>query len=657
MKIKKITIKNIKSFKDESVFELLPDFNILIGPNGSGKSNFMDILSVVLREYFIQIYSVQEVQYAPNRTFLTIQSAMQYTTGRSLKKYLEKYVGSESEDSEIKIEFILQQEDIDNMIKIITHIDELLEVLEERYGYNNQHWQYRDKLQLAKEWRGYMSLFIPGDIIPYRIINSELELPDQSEIKARGFLHYVNIFELVSILVRDAEDIFDLHINYMSIGPYRGIDEGNQCATLSSSNQYELISQYMRSTSKDVTNLLAVGVLFFAQKRRMYEGLEAGYISSWTEDQQVCSVSGFLEQIGYEWDMRLQDRSKNIYSIVLKEGGREIHLGQASSGERELLSFLLGIYAYRIAGGIIIVDEPELHLHPKWQRVLLRIFKELARKTNNQFVISTHAPAFVNSDSYQHIHRIYRENSCSKHIYLRIPEALDVKQIHHLINATNNEKIFFADSVVLVEGITDRLIFQKILNLVQQERNSKKIVEIVELKGKYNIECYRIFLEALKMPHFVIADNDYLREIAPESLRTLMKVNLRKIDKDVIKNEGSMDGKQLVEKLDDAIQTGNLEDLRSLWEYIKTIRMEFNQHSLSQTEKEQIEMFISAQEDENVYILKEGAIEAYLPEGFRGKHLEKILEFLNDDDYKEWINDELALELKNIVEKILHKVG
>lgn len=656
MKIKRITIKNVKSFKDESVFELLPDFNILIGPNGSGKSNFMDILSIVLREYFIQIYSVQEVQYGLNNFRRIIQSASQ-NPDQSLKKHLEKYVGNESEDSEVKIEFILQQEDIDNMRGIVQHIDRLMKALEERYGYNNQHWFCRDKLLQVKEWQGYLSHFTPGATISYRIINSELVLPDKSETIARGFLQYVNIFELASILVRDAVGIFDLHVNFMSIGPYRGIDEGNQYATLSNSQQYELISKYMRSTSKDVTNLLAVGVLFFAQKRRMYESQELGYKTRWEQDQQVCSVSEFLGQIGYEWDMKLQDKQKNTYSIVLKEGEREIHLGQASSGERELLSFLLGIYAYRIVGGIIIVDEPELHLHPKWQRIMLRIFKELAGKTNNQFIISTHAPAFINLDSYQHIHRIYKDNSCSKHVYLQLPDTLDIKQIHHLINATNNEKIFFADSVVLVEGITDRLIFQKILNRVHLERGSKSVIEIVELKGKHNIEHYTGFLNALKIPHFVIADHDYLREVAPEPLRGLMRVNLSKIEKDVIKNPGSKDGEMLVEELDRAIQTGKMDDLRSLWEHIKALRMGFKS-DLSETDQQQIGHFIESMRERNVYILKAGAIEAYLPDGFRGKYLEKVLELLNNDDlYKEWESGNLASELKEIVEKILDKVG
>lgn len=655
MKIKKISVKNVRSFKDETAFELLPDFNIFIGPNGSGKSNFLDILSVTLREYFIQIYSIQEVQYAPNQYQLTINSTIQ-NSDWSQKKYLEKYVDNESEDSEINIEFILQQEDIDNIHQIYDHRQRLLEVLDDRYNHHNTQYQYQyclSRLQWVENWGVNLPLFLLNSTISYRIVNAELQTSELDE-KARVFLEYMNIFELVSILLRD-EKIFDLNMNFMSIGPYRGIDEGNQYATLSNSNQYELISKYMRSTSKDVTNLLAVGVLFFAQKRRKCESGESGYKKLWDQDPQVKSVSEFLEQINYTWDMQLLDPSKNIYGVVLQEGGRTIQLSQASSGERELLSFLLGIYAYRIVGGILIVDEPELHLHPKWQRVLLRIFKRLADETNNQFIVSTHAPAFINDESYRHIHRIYKHDNRSQHVYLEISEDISIRQIHHLINATNNEKIFFADGVVLVEGITDRLIFQKMLSMAQQKKNSRKVIEVVELKGKYNIECYKDFLSKLNIPYFIIADKDYLREVAPETLRAMMRPDAKKIRKDVLQNKSSIDGSNLVEKLDEAIRTEKLDDLRDLWEHIKTMRMDFKP-TLTTIEEEQLNDFFAAQEKDNVHILREGAIEQYLPEQFRGKRLDKVLELLHDNaNYTSWISSKLSAELRGIVDLIISK--
>ena len=47
------------------------------------------------------------------------------------------------------------------------------------------------------------------------------------------------------------------------------------------------------------------------------------------------------------------------------------------------------------AEGIVLIDEVDLHLHPKWQQLVLadlnRIFPKL------QFVVTTHAPSVIAS--------------------------------------------------------------------------------------------------------------------------------------------------------------------------------------------------------------------------------------------------------------------
>ncbi|WP_375496279.1 AAA family ATPase [uncultured Nostoc sp.] len=58
MKVIKLEVKNVKSFKDKTSIEFNKDFNVLIGPNGGGKSNILDIINIVLRHYFLISYKV-----------------------------------------------------------------------------------------------------------------------------------------------------------------------------------------------------------------------------------------------------------------------------------------------------------------------------------------------------------------------------------------------------------------------------------------------------------------------------------------------------------------------------------------------------------------------------------------------------------------------
>ncbi|MCL1028881.1 AAA family ATPase [Serratia silvae] len=68
----------------------------------------------------------------------------------------------------------------------------------------------------------------------------------------------------------------------------------------------------------------------------------------------------------------------------------------ASSGEQCILLSLLGIATNICNRSLILIDEPEISLHPEWQEkyisLLMRIFE---RYNSCLFVIATHSPQVV----------------------------------------------------------------------------------------------------------------------------------------------------------------------------------------------------------------------------------------------------------------------
>lgn len=74
----------------------------------------------------------------------------------------------------------------------------------------------------------------------------------------------------------------------------------------------------------------------------------------------------------------------------LQKVGAELHLC-VSSGEIELLSFAGWIILNDFDGGLLVIDEPELHLHPQWQKQMLPALRELA--PNAQFIVASHSDA------------------------------------------------------------------------------------------------------------------------------------------------------------------------------------------------------------------------------------------------------------------------
>jgi predicted ATP-binding protein involved in virulence len=51
--------------------------------------------------------------------------------------------------------------------------------------------------------------------------------------------------------------------------------------------------------------------------------------------------------------------------------------------------------AARFEGGIICIDEPELHLDPQWHALILQALRKL--QPNSQFIVATHSPEVYES--------------------------------------------------------------------------------------------------------------------------------------------------------------------------------------------------------------------------------------------------------------------
>ena len=99
----------------------------------------------------------------------------------------------------------------------------------------------------------------------------------------------------------------------------------------------------------------------------------------------------------------------HMLDVITKEGEitDKMPLSYMSDGYRSVLG-LIGDIAYRMAilnpqlldnvlqtPGVVLIDEVDLHLHPKWQQRILGDLTEIF--PNVQFIVSTHAPMVINS--------------------------------------------------------------------------------------------------------------------------------------------------------------------------------------------------------------------------------------------------------------------
>jgi predicted ATPase len=104
----------------------------------------------------------------------------------------------------------------------------------------------------------------------------------------------------------------------------------------------------------------------------------------WEEFHPGANQNFTVEPVG-------DDPDEGFDVFLVSADGRRVPLDNLSSGEIELINFAGWTLVSRFEGGIICIDEPELHLDPQWHAQLMRALR--AMQPNSQFLIATHSPA------------------------------------------------------------------------------------------------------------------------------------------------------------------------------------------------------------------------------------------------------------------------
>lgn len=79
-----------------------------------------------------------------------------------------------------------------------------------------------------------------------------------------------------------------------------------------------------------------------------------------------------------------------------KIGYGEMSLKRASSGEQCLLVLMLGIAGHITDGSIILIDEPEISLHPRWQeQFMMLLTTSFSAYRRCHFIVATHSPQII----------------------------------------------------------------------------------------------------------------------------------------------------------------------------------------------------------------------------------------------------------------------
>jgi len=92
-------------------------------------------------------------------------------------------------------------------------------------------------------------------------------------------------------------------------------------------------------------------------------------------------------------DIRLDRVTRgNYYRVVIIDPatGMEINLADIGFGASQTLPIIIESF-YAPPGSIILIEQPEIHLHPRAQSILGDLFIKAVREANRTFIIETHS--------------------------------------------------------------------------------------------------------------------------------------------------------------------------------------------------------------------------------------------------------------------------
>ncbi len=207
---------------------------------------------------------------------------------------------------------------------------------------------------------------------------------------------------------------------------------------------------------------------------------------------------------------------------VREEGKSEFtEFAQLGSGAQRAIEMALICYLAAAAGTgstcarkLLLIDEPELYLHPQGVRRVRRALSVLATK-NFQVVFSTHSPLMLDRANAAHTVIVRKEPITGartrKPLQQAVRDALAEaeSQSRVLFELGNIAEVYFAERVVLCEGKTDR----RILPLAYEQLNGRAPeldhVAFVSIGSCSDIRKALAVLRAMEIPACAIADLDF----------------------------------------------------------------------------------------------------------------------------------------------------
>lgn len=524
MRVNYLQLSNILSFKYEEdinnafKIEFDPDLNIIIGENGSGKSTVLEAMNLVFtRALFKRItnrHSSHHSYYTDRKNMLQIDDNY---SNRTLGLRLQPNWSSEEEQQRVRVSIKLDNIDRANIDHIVANYNRIEDTLGNYSTITMPEFSTldRDNIEVDITFRQakydedntYESHY--DDSVPdyikfyleyYHAINEAIAVYNEDNTDHIAPLE--NTFSILSAFRDYSNDNSQIHL-YNGDGP-----SGDPLQNVKN----RLIPYSINDHSSGMPAIFDFIKLKLGEDhfKLVKEGENINDATAIINGPPIIEkINEKLRILNLQLSVEPVSIRRWSYEFMFRDTKNDRYIGDINSlsaGQKSIIHLIFEAYGRDdVKGGLVVIDEPEIHLHYQFQSKYLKILKDLAKEQKIQCILVTHSEGFISDDTIKYIKRFSLNEE--RNSVMCVPEITeDQKGLIKILNNTQAARVLFLDKVLLIEGQDDEYFFRDAVKRLQPELSQD--ISIYETRGKDNIPSFKSFFESFGLKVYVIKDLD-----------------------------------------------------------------------------------------------------------------------------------------------------